>query len=241
MFFASRKFRVRYSCAYLTTLIVLAAVLPSRLSAQDIRQVKRFTTVNGTIDFLPGAWVNVWESGHSKYYRYEREQFVQSPNLPLLLRGWESFDWGSVDNLDQLAIQDYDPGIHRYLPARGRVKQVEQILVGGSRNGARSSYLYLVCFTLKTADKYAVSADDTDIFITAVKETDSGGTPAGKGMAYKKTTYAKLWTRKVKTDAAYGQFTVQDIPKVGRFALLYWESSGGSGTDQGLDVFRVME
>lgn len=218
-------------------IIATAALCPSALRAQNVTLIKRFSALNGTVDFLPGAWVNVWKAGHSRYYRYEDGRFVRSPELPELLRDWASFDWGSVDLLDQLAVQNYVPSISRFLPPRAKVKQVEEL----SLRPRSSDSLILVCFTLKTKEEFPMFLDDTDIYMMAVVVTPVSATPGGRGATYKKTTFRKLWIRKLESDAEYGLFTVQKIPRLGQFALLYWESLAGSGSVQCLDVFRITE
>lgn len=211
---------------YLTVFALLVAVWSPNLRAQSITLLKRFTTLNGTIDFLPGAWVNVWENGQSQYYKYADGQFVRSPELPKLLRKWVSFDWGNVDVLDQVAIQGYDQSINRFLPKGRKVKKVIEF----SLHPQGSKDLVLVCFTLQSTDPDAFRGD-TDIYMTALLETE--GT---SGSAYK-----RLWTRKMETDASYGEFTVQEVPAVGRFLVLYWWQGAGSGTNQGLDVYRITD
>lgn len=224
---SSRKFSAYCLCA--VGLAFMIAMLPPALPAQSVSLVKRFSTSNGTIDFLPGAWVSTWEEGHSKYYKFREGQFVRMPALPSLLDGWQSFDWGSVDTLDQIAMQGYDPEIDKFLPPHKKVKQVEDFSPGPDGNHR----LVMVCYTLKTTDKYAISPDDTDIYLTVISAT--------REKADAPVKLRLLWTRRIETNAAYGGFTVERVAGAGWFALLYWGASGGSGSDQGLDVYRVTE
>lgn len=202
---------------------LLLMVFPSRLSAQSVSLIRRFSTINGTVDFLPGAWVNVWENGRSTYYRFQDGRFVQAPRLPDLIRRWRSFGWGSVDFLNQIAIQNYDPGIDQLLPKQKRVKKVEETPLP-----AHGEDLVLACYTQETTEQFA-EPGDTDIYLSALlgKKGSSG------------TTYKLLWTRKIETDASYGDLELQEIPGLGRFVVLYWGDMGGSGGQDALDVYRL--
>ena len=207
---------------FLAFAIVLCA---PRVWAQSATLVGRFTGLNGTIDFLPGAWVSAWENGHSKYYKFQGGRFVRSPKLPKLLQGWESFSWDDgVDFSDQIARSDYDPRINEFLPKKRKVKKVVEFSL--RPNGHED--LVLVCFTLKSTDPSA-PPDDTDIYTTALVMRP--GTP--------ESTYKRLWTRKMQADASYGDLSVQEIPDIGRFIVLYSGQAAGSGTNQGLNVYRL--
>lgn len=210
-------------CAAALTLVGMLS--PPSARAQTLRLVARFSTFNGTVYFLPGAWVSTQQNDQSTYYRYEAGKFVRATALPKILRGWKSFSWGSVDFLNQISIQNYDPGIDQFLPKQKRVKKVEEMPLR-----ARGKDLVLVCFTEKTSERFA-EPGDTDIYLSALtgKEGESG------------TTYKLLWTRKVETDASYGNFELQEIPRRARFAVLYWADMGGSGGEDALNVYRVTE
>lgn len=211
----------------LVVLALIAVVSQQQLHAQSANLIRQFTTLNGTIDFLPGAWVSVWEDGHSTYYEFKGGRFVEAEKLPALIRGWEDFGWDDeVDSSDQIARADYDPDINEFLPKQKKVKKVIRLSL--PPHGSKD--LVLVCFTLPAADPLA-SSGDTDIYITALllKQQASG------------STYEKFWTLEMEAGASYGEMKVQDIPSLGRFIVLYWGYATGSGTNQGLNVYRLTD
>jgi len=217
--------RKKFHVLYLAAVVLLMFAFSTRLSAQNVTLLARFSTVNGTVEFLPGAWVNVWNNGRSKYYKYEDGKFAHASELPKILRKWKSFSWRSVDYLDQIARQDYDTDINEFLPKHRRVKKVVNIPLR-----SRGQELVLVCFTLKSTSQFALPGG-TDIYMTVLLAREGAST----------STYTKLWTRKMETDASYGEFTFQEVPNVGRFLLLYWADMGGSGGQDALDVYRITD
>lgn len=209
-------------CFLAAALITVAPLYPQ--VAPQLASIKQFSTLNGTIDFLPGAWVRVRQDNSSTYYAFREDRFIPA-NPPALIRQWQSFDWQTVDFLNQIAIQNYDPDLDKFLPVDKYVKKVVEIQLS-----TRNSALVLVCFTTKTTERFA-RPGDTDIYLTGVlsKKTNSH------------TTYKLLWTRKVEAGASYGKFVSQNIPNLGRFIALYWASVGGSGGVDGLNLYRVKE
>lgn len=218
-----------FTSQWLSALCVAALTLgvPLRVHSaprQNLRLVSRFSTFNGTVYFLPGGWVSTQEDGHSAYYKYQSGKFVPTATLPEVLRGWKSFDWADgLDSGNQVTF-NYDPQLDGFLPRDARVKKVERIPLGGSEE------LYLVCFTQKTTAQ-TPRPSDTDIYVAAVLGSNEASEPR----------FTKLWDRKLETDAFYGEFTVQNIPNLGRFVLLYWGDLGGSGGQDAMNVYRITE
>lgn len=210
------------------SLLCLSAVLCAprilRAQAPQLVRVKQFSTLSGTIDFLPGAWVRVRQDNkRSKYYRFRGSRFVQASKLPHLIRQWESFNWRSVDVLNQVAIHNYNPDLDHFLPKHKRVKNVIELPLR-----VEGKELVLVCFTEQTTEKFS-EPGATDIYLAGILGQGTGS----------RAVYKQLWTRKVEADASYGNLSVQNIPHIGRFVLLYWVSVGGSGGENSLDIYRV--
>jgi hypothetical protein len=219
--FANRKSTIACPTALAFTVVLCTP----RAWAQSATLVGRFTTLNGTIDFLPGAWVSTWENGRATYYKFQGGRFVRSPQLPEPLHGWESFSWDDgVDFSDQIARSDYDPRISEFLPKERKVKKVIEFNLRSNTH----EDLVLICFTLNPADPSAPPGD-TDIYTTALAMT-----PGTSG-----STYKKLWTCEMEADVSYGDLSVQKVPGIGRFIVLYWGQAAGSGTNQGLNVYRL--
>jgi hypothetical protein len=229
--------RMRILCCIGVPLLVFCCTQPVQAQTANLEQIGRFATVNGTAYFLPGGYVSTWgEDGNvqSKYYKYEDGKFSSIPELPQILQGWKAFDWSNgLDVGDRLSAGNYDPALDAFLPKEKNVKSVEQI-----DSAASGGTVLLVCFAVKTTEQGARS-DDTDIYIAGFKETRLGKTPAGRGFAYNKISYERLWMFKAEPDAIYGAFTVQTVPGLGRFAVLYWGDVGGSGGQDAIDVYRI--
>lgn len=215
------------SALFLLVFSFAALLIAPMAYAQRPTLLRRFTTLNGTIYFLPGAWVNIWENGRSIYYKYQGGRFVKSPELPKLLRNWESFSWDDgVDFSNQIIRSQYDPSINKFLPKEKKVKK----LIEFSLTPHGHEDLVLVCFTLKDEDPSA-SQNDTDIYMTGLLRSQGTSSP----------TYKELWTRTMETDASYGNFSVQKVPGNGRFLVLYWGQAAGSGAIQGLDIYQIAD
>lgn len=208
----------------LAAVLIMAAPLYAQVTPQLVR-IKQFSTLNGVIDFLPGAWVSVLREDNSlTYYAFRGGQFLPA-DPPDLIRHWQAFDWRTVDYLNQIAIYNYDPYLNQFLPGDKHVKNVVDIPLP-----MHDGELVLVCFTTKTAAQFALPGD-TDIYLTGILSKAHGS----------HTTYKLLWTRKVETDASYGDFVSQNVPKLGRFMVLYWASGHGSGVVDALDIYRLKE
>jgi hypothetical protein len=217
----------QWSWIFCAAALSLAGLLsPPSVRAQNLSLVARFSAFNGTVYFLPGAWVSIQQDDQSTYYRYEKGKFVRTTALPEMLRSWKSFDWADdLDSGDQVTF-NYDPELDKFLPRDARVKKVEQIALG-ARGGKE---LYLICFTQKTTAQ-TPRPSDTDIYVAAVLGSNATSEPR----------FTKLWIRKLETDAFYGEFTVQNIPNLGQFILLYWGDLGGSGGQDAMNVYRITE
>lgn len=187
-----------------------------------LTRMKTFSTLNGTVDFLPGAWVRVRQDSRSTYYALRGSKFLPA-KPPALIREWQSFDWQSVDFLNQIAIQNYDPDLNHFLPNHKRVKKVVEISLA-----AHHETLVLICYTEKATEQFS-ETDDTDIYVTAVLRKSENS----------HTAYKLLWTRKIEADASYGDFALQTIPYLGHFVVLYWASMGGSGGQDVLNIYRL--
>lgn len=208
-------------------LLAVTSIMTTALYAQvapQLVRIKQFSALNGTIDFLPGAWVRVRQDGNSTYYAFQESNF-RPADPPSLIRQWRSFDWQSVDFLNQIAIQNYDPDLNQFLPRDKHVKKVVEIPLP-----TYDGELVLVCFTTKTTEKFA-EPGDTDIYLAGVLSKKAGF----------HTSYKLLWTRKLETDASYGDLAIQNIPNLGRFVVLYWASVGGSGGEDALDIYRFKQ
>lgn len=190
--------------------------------APQLIHTKQFSALNGTIDFLPGAWVRVRQDGHPTYYSFRENEF-RPADPPDLIRQWQSFDWQSIDFLNQIAIQNYDPDLNQYLPKDKRVKRVVDIPLSWQNNE-----LILVCFTKRTTTDKFSRPRGTDVYLVAVL----------KNLGGRRITYKLLWTKKVAADASYGNLMLQNIPNLGRFLVLYWASIGGSGGQDNVDIYR---
>lgn len=207
----------------LTAMSLMAASLYAQVAPHLVR-IKQFSTLSGTIDFLPGAWVRVRQDKSLTYYTFRGGRFLPA-DPPDLIRQWQAFDWQSVDVLDQISIQNYSPDIDRFLPKDRRVKKVVEIPLP-----AHNNELVLICFTKKTTELYAPPGD-TDIYLTGILRKADGS----------HSTYKPLWTLKAEADASYGDLVSQSIPNRGRFIVLYWASVGGSGGEDALDIYRLKE
>jgi len=88
---------------YLLILVPLSLTIfiPWTANAETITLLKSFSSQNGTVSFLPGAWVSVWEDRKSTYYRYDGKEFIKTDKLPDNLKDWDA-DSSSVDYLDQI-------------------------------------------------------------------------------------------------------------------------------------------
>lgn len=197
-------------------------------SVPNLILIHKFSSLNGTVYFLPGAWVSVSEGAHLVYYRYHGGKFVPASNLPQLLRGWKSFDWADgLDSGSQMSSANYPPALNEFLPPATKVKKAEVF----PRGSASTERLLLVCFTRKTAEEYPMASNDVDIYVAGFLSSKDSDQPV----------YTFLWIHKMESDVTYGNFSVQQIPGLGAFALLYWGSYGGSGGLDGLNVYQVTD
>lgn len=206
--------------------LILLAFLPSAAIAGSITMLKQFSALNGTVNFLPGAWVITWENGKSSYYHFRDNQFTKMDNLPATLDGWQTYSWGDADYLDQIARSDYDPRINEFLPKVAKVKKVIESQIGSKK----SDTFVLVCYTLKAADSDALPSSN-DIYVTALSGNRNDSAPI----------YKALWTKKLQSDASYGEMSVQKIGSIDRFLVLYWGEVAGSGSVEGLNVYRISD
>lgn len=201
--------------------LMFLATSTSRASdPATVTQIRKFTSQDGDVSFLPGAWVSVWNNKDYKYYRYDGSKFVEMTALPALLQGWEVYS-GDADYFDQLAKRDFDPAISHALPSLGKVKKVIEI-------SKRGYNLTLVCYTLKATDPDA-SPNVTDIYLAIFVNGDSASGP----------TYKLLKTEKLESDAFYGQMSSQKINSFGNFLILYWGQPTADSSLDGLDIYKI--
>lgn len=214
-------------CAIILT-ITVGALLLSRANGQTLQTVGEFTANAGQVQFLPGAHILKAESNRKEHFVYNKSKFVpDGAPLPATLETWISFDWTSVDYLDQIDRKNFDPDIRLFLPERVRVKKV--IILPLSVNQGR---LILVCYTQKSKAK-ATFLNATNILVTALLDEQSDATKPGQ--------YRRLWTKKLQTNSDYGDFLLEKVPGVGMFILLYSAEVAASSTDATLSVYRITE
>lgn len=215
---------LKNACVFLLFAALLTSEpLLGKPSTRLVR-IKQFATLNGLVNFLPGAWVGVREGHRQTYYMFHNDKYLQA-EPPDLIRKWEDFDWNGVDYLNQIAIQSYNLYLDKFLPDNKLVKKVVEIPLF-ERNNA----LFIVCFTEKATEQFA-RPGSTDIYFAGIASKTASS----------ETSYKLLWIRKVESDASYGDLKVQEIPKLGRFVVLYWADMGGSGGVDALDIYRVKE
>lgn len=209
---------------YLVALVAIAALLPASAEALDIHLVREFGAFDGSVDFLPGAWVSVWEDGKTKYYKYQNDLYTEANPPPNIRAGWTPFG-GDYESADKIALTNYDPSINAYLPTQKKVKLVKTLITDSKKN----TVLTLVCFTTDTTDPDAMRLSDVDIYVTALS-----GKKINSGLAY-----TKLWTKKIQSAVRYGEVSIQNPGELGRILIVYSESLGGSGYTSVMDVYKV--
>jgi hypothetical protein len=192
--------------------------------AENITLVKQFNSLGGTVDFLPGAWVSVWEGGKSTYYKYESGQYVKSDAIPLMLKDWESMSWGDFPFAQLGSVQRHDSKIDAYIPKQATVNQVISI----QRKEDASQDLVLVCYTL-AEEKPEDEMYPDDVYITALTATTEKLS----------TKYKLLWTKKLEAEVNFGYIQVQLIPSFGRFLIFYWGQPTGDSFVAGMNVYRL--
>jgi len=210
---------------YLLILVPLSLTIfiPWTANAETITLLKSFSSQNGTVSFLPGAWVSVWEDRKSTYYRYDGKEFIKTDKLPDNLKDWDA-DSSSVDYLDQISIKSYDPGIDRFLPKLSKVKKVIETSLRSKDGGD----LVFVCYTLKNTDPYA-ELNPQDIYLSVLTVARDASNP----------TYTMLKTEKLESEASYGELNVQQIGKLGTFLVLYWGSSSADSSFDSVDIYKI--
>lgn len=135
---------------------------------------------------------------------------------------WASYQ-GEFDYLDQVDASGTLYGdLRAFLPKRARVKKYYELMLPGDKNA-----LAIICYTLALKVE---GVNAKDIFVTAALNANPYDT---------RSTYTKLWTRKVASEANYGDFQYQLVPGLGAFFLLYSEVVGGDVIEHHLDVYRM--
>lgn len=206
----------------LFSMLLLFLSLISLLAyAENVVLVQHFSALNGTVDFLPGAWVSVFEDGKSTYYRYDGGKYIKADKLPDVVKGWKAYS-GDADYLDQIARADFDPDISHALPKLSKVKKVIEI----SHAGHGLTY---VCYSLPTTDSDALRPDATDIYLAVFASPETSSRP----------TYKVLKTLKLESEVSYGQMSIQKVGGVGSFLVFYWGQPTGDSSVDGLDVYRI--
>ena len=190
--------------------------------AQKLEHVGSFWGFNG-VGFLPGGYVEENSDGELTHYLYKNSKFEQfKGELPALIRGWSSFD-GRPDYFDQVDASDtllFD--LRGLVPKGARVKKYHEIMIPGTK-----SALAFVCYTRRLRVEYP---DTAEIFVVAAQNANVYDASSG---------YQKLWTRKLVSEAHYGDFQYQAVPGAGSFLLLYWQVTGGDAVENHLDVYRM--
>lgn len=211
-----------------TCLVALLLVLQftCAAAAPDITVIKKFSALNGEAYFLPGAWIYVWEK-KSTYYQFKDGRFVEAKELPDTLKGFKPFSSGQIDFLNQIARADFDPSITAFLPKEARVKRVIELPL----DLKQKKYLVLACFTAKTSESYPMHPDDTDLYLSAMTHVSTGD--------IRTETYQTLWSKKLVSEASYGDLSVQKVGALGQFLVLYWGQPTGDSSLFGLDVYRI--
>jgi hypothetical protein len=203
----------------------LAQQVAPKLPEQALpKKIANFSVLNGDAQLLPGGIVVVTEDDRQRKYSYQREKFVRtsidiSPNL----RGWKSFDWEGVDYLNQIDKADFDPAITHLLPTGSKVKKALD-----APSGERGRQLVVVCYSLPTTEEHP-GITKQDLFIAGLGKTET----------IPNDLFTVKWSLKLETAYAYGYFTLERIPGVGLFAVLYSAGTGGSGVTRDLDIYLI--
>jgi len=213
-----------YRCFLAVVILFFFTTLKSR--AQSLEHIAEFSAAGGQVQFLPGGYVIKMEDGQKERYIYQDFKFQHfEGQMPLVLDNWTSFDWGSVDYLDQINRQDFDHGLAPFLQRAAKIKKILEIPLSGNKGK-----LVLICYTSKSQGK-ALTLNATDIFVTGVVDTETD--------IHKPSKFRKLWDGKLEEQSDYGDFIYEDIPNVGPFVLLYSTQSAGDSVDATLNVYRV--
>lgn len=209
----------------LETLILISAVaLSSGANADNLTLVKHFSSLGGTIDFLPGAWVRVSDDKKPTYYKYEGGTYVESHELPDLIKDWRSMDWADFPFADLGSVRQSRFLINAFVPKQSKINKI----IGINRKSKVGQNLVLVCYTLKE-EKPDDEMYPDDIYLTALAG------PADK----LPSAYTQLWTKKLEAAVDFGYMQVQNIQPYGRFLVLFWGQPTGDSFVAGMDVYRL--
>jgi len=207
-------------------LLLLLSVIAFNTDAQTLQPAGSFTSSGGEVQFLPGGIVRKTEDSRTAIFSYQGTGFQAfHGQLSPELVNWASFDWESVDLLDQRDIRSFDPDLRAFVPNSSKVKKVLLIPLSQARGT-----LLLICSTRISTAKF-VPPDATDIFVTAVidRESDQRKAP----------TFEKLWEKKLSQNSSYGEFMFEILPGNRVFVILYSAMLGGSLVDRNLDIYRL--
>lgn len=189
--------------------------------AQTLERVGTFWGFTD-VQFLPGAYVEENSDGDIKHYHYAGSKFEIVKHIPAVLSQWSSFGGGS-DYLDQVDASGTLLGNLRALvPKRARVKKYYEVTLP-----AGSGAVAVICYTLALKIE---GANAKEVFVAAALHAHPEDT---------RSEYTRLWTRKVASEANYGDFQYQLIPGAGAFFLLYSDVIGGDAIEHHLDVYRM--
>jgi hypothetical protein len=197
------------------------------LFGQSLAKAGDFSSYDGNAQFLPGAIVlvqNDINDGANNKYGYASGRFVKvRSTLPPNISNWTSFNWGTVDFLDQISRQDFEsPSLGEFLPPNSKVKAFASVPAN------KGQTLLFMCYAVPPANPAQASTEEQrDIHIMMLTRG-----PFGKDAVYKKLD-------DVQAGGAYfGTMVVQRQAKE-TFVALYSDAGAVSHRISSIDIFVV--